>query len=1005
MIIPGRVKHFYLRLVCLILTVVFSLSSIVFLALIVSARDETGRVSAASLIAPLPENQHEGATRRLLHPDSEVRALWIASVYNINYPSKKGLSAEALKKELDDIIQTALDCSMNTLYFQVRPSSDALYDSALFPTSEYITGKQGDPFPGGFDPLAYLVEQAHKNRLWVHAWVNPIRATVGSESEPKLDVNELADSHPAKKNPDWVIPYADGKLYYDVGLPEVRELIAAGVEEIVRNYDVDGIIFDDYFYPYPVSGATFDDADTYKTYGGKLSLSDWRRANVNEMVEACYNIVKKTDAECAFGIAPFGIWKNDNGSNGGSATKGMQSYSDIYCDTLAWVKGGYVDYIAPQIYWSFSTAVAPYGELVRWWNAALDEYPDVGLIISHAVYRAEEWGIENEIRNQVSFARSQRAYIGSSFYGYAAVKANDANLREQFASLYEQEIVYSGSFSQGQSLELTSPVSGSYVDGAGTYVIGISDPGYPLTVNGEPVGRTKQGYFSLYLPLAKGKNTFVFSHKGEKTSYVINRGAAGGAASKKLTSFSVQSLSPASETALPSGSKLTLSVTAPAGSTVTAAIGGKSVTLKQTTAVGQSGYTAASYSASYILPSAPDGQAADLGKVVFTAKRGSEKVSAEGGRVRVLGKEAVIEGRVSKNEAPLRDYGDSDGYEFMMQPQGTTFFADSLSGGEYTLIGGGTLEAAYVEESGVTSFRTARLGKPFFTADEKTLTLSLPLSFAVPVYGDVRDGAFVLTLSGCEGGEAVSLPPNPLFSSLSEAREGKELTYTLTLFDVSNVYGFSFAYEGGSLQVIFRLPQTLSAGSQPLAGKRIVLDAGHGGSDIGAKGADPKQNEKDLNLAIVLAAAEKLKALGAEVILTRSDDSTVALADRRDFLNECVPDLAISIHQNSMPYTADITKIRGLVGLYYSDAGRLLTSVLSKAVCDAANRYERSSAIQMLAMANNHKFPSTLLELSFITCVEEYEYMTAAGSADRQAQAVCDGVLAYYKKQQEFLAP
>ncbi len=372
---------------------------------------------------------------------AEVRGVFVASVYNINYPSKPGLSANELQAELDGIISTCIEANLNAIYFQVRPSADALYKSDIFPTSEFLTGTQGAPPTDGFDPLEYLVNAAHAHGIAVHAWVNPLRVTVGSPAAPRQDTAVLAIGHPARENPEYAIAYADGRLYFDCGNPEVRGLISRGVAEIAENYDVDGVIFDDYFYPYPVRDASgsiaeFDDGASFIKYGGGMTLDDWRRDNVNKMIEGCYNAIKAVRVDCEFGVAPFGIWQNDDGENGGSQTSGLESYSAIYCDPTAWIKSGYIDYIAPQIYWQFTNSVAPYDVLVRWWCELVDG-TGVGLLISHGVYNYDTWeSPENELRLQVEFARSSDAYRGSILYGYAALKANVNGLFEEAREVF-----------------------------------------------------------------------------------------------------------------------------------------------------------------------------------------------------------------------------------------------------------------------------------------------------------------------------------------------------------------------------------------------------------------------------------------------------------------------------------------------------------------------------------------------------------------------------------------
>ena len=369
----------------------------------------------------------------------EIDGVWIATVTNIDFPSSPGLDADALRSEIDAIVENTASLGLNTIYFQVRPCADALYDSTLFPVSIFLSETGELPL----DTLEYMIETAHAAGISVHAWVNPLRVTTGGVSTEET----LSEDHPAVQHPEWVVEYADGKLYFDCGIPEVRELIAAGVEEIVKNYDVDGIIFDDYFYPYPQtvtdeSGedvvAAFADEDTFSQYGeGYEDVGDWRRDNVNQMIHLVYDTIKKTDADCLFGVAPFGIWKNGYGGDSGSETRGAQSYSDIYCDTLAWVKGGYIDYIAPQIYWRTVDSAAPYDVLCDWWAQQV-EGTDVRLLICHAAYRYEsDWenpqGIMTE---QVAYAKEKEAYSGSIFYGYAELRDNMNGVADELRALY-----------------------------------------------------------------------------------------------------------------------------------------------------------------------------------------------------------------------------------------------------------------------------------------------------------------------------------------------------------------------------------------------------------------------------------------------------------------------------------------------------------------------------------------------------------------------------------------
>lgn len=464
--------------------------------------------------------------RAIIDPSSEVRGVYIASVYNIDFPSRPDLSSSTLKAELDDILNTAATVGLNTIFFQVRPTADALYDSDIFPVSRTLTTKGKLTF----DPLAYLIKEAHQRNIFVHAWVNPLRVTAGSAAKPNTNIADLPAGSPAAAHPEWTVPYADGKLYFDAGYPEVRQLVADGVAEIVRKYNVDGILFDDYFYPYPLSenGVTagFDDSTSYALYGGDMPRGDWRRQNINQMIELVYDTVKEISEDVRFGVAPFGIWQNDNGKNGGSATRGLESYSAIYCDPVAWARGGYIDYVAPQIYWRFSTAVAPYGELVCFWNRMLDG-TGTDLLVSHAAYNYDEWSDPTgEMSEQVEFARGELTYRGSIFYGYDEIRRNLHAIADELSAVYTDSIIYTDPSPTGMGVQISSPAAGSYISAGTACLIGSSSPDKPLTVNGAPVSRTRGGYFSLDVNLKMGENTFVFTHGDETYTYVICRGAA-----------------------------------------------------------------------------------------------------------------------------------------------------------------------------------------------------------------------------------------------------------------------------------------------------------------------------------------------------------------------------------------------------------------------------------------------------------------------------------------------
>ncbi len=601
--------------------------------------------SVRDTVAELPnamENAISDGKNALLDPASEVRGVWIASVYNIDFPSKTDLTAEELKSELDDIIKNCRSVGLNSIYFQVRGAADAMYASDIFPVSRFLSSN-GELT---IDPLEYLLKEAHRNNIRVHAWINPFRVALCGD-DAASSVNTIANEYR-----DFIITYADGITYLDPGYPETRELISRGVREIVEKYDVDGVIIDDYFYPYPVcdeSGglAEFNDEASYRLYGGSVSRDDWRRSNVNDTVKTIYDTVKSVDAECQVGVSPFGVWQNDDGENQGSNTNGLESYSAVYCDTLAWVAGGYVDYIAPQLVWRFSDADTAFDTLVRWWNFALDG-TDVDLIISHAGYRygEGEWNSpDGEMKRQIVYARSGLGYKGSIFYGYDEIRSNTAGVADELIEAFAENTTYADTICGDMSFAIASPSLEAHVDSDYTYIIGTSDPTLPLTLDGAEVGRTNSGCFSIYVRLKNGKNLFTFSQGDREYLFVVYGGAENTQHEDKgyayLSAYQITEQSVLGGDVYNCGERITLYCTAPSGSEVYAVIGELSVKMYQLdrpeALPNDSGYAEVRFCADIVLPVIDDGAFLDMGELIYTALLDSRSACVSGGNVRIFG--------------------------------------------------------------------------------------------------------------------------------------------------------------------------------------------------------------------------------------------------------------------------------------------------------------------------------------------------------------------------------
>ena len=318
--------------------------------------------------------------------EEKMRGAWVASVHNLDFPSRADLSPAQMKEEILYLLDGAQRLGLNAIFLQVRPCGDAIYPSEYYPWSHFLTGEQGRAPRDGFDPLKFWVSEAHKREIELHAWINPFRVTV--------DGTALSEDNIAKIHPEWTVEY-DGKLYLNPGVCEAREYIVCGVREILQNYEVDGIHFDDYFYP----GYDFDDAAQYRN--NKISLPAWRRENINSLIRDTASVVRSYGI--SFGVSPFGIWRNESSDARGSKTSGQESYDAHFADTRRWVDEQIIDYIAPQIYWEIGHEKADFAELLNWWCDAV-KGTNVKLYIGHAGYKADAWR-EDEMFRQLEMSR------------------------------------------------------------------------------------------------------------------------------------------------------------------------------------------------------------------------------------------------------------------------------------------------------------------------------------------------------------------------------------------------------------------------------------------------------------------------------------------------------------------------------------------------------------------------------------------------------------------------
>lgn len=360
------------------------------------------------------------------YPKREFRGAWIQAVNG----QFMGMGESEMKGYLTDMLDNLQKANVNAIIFQVRVEGDALYPSKYEPWSRYLTGRQG--VDAGWDPLAFMVREAHRRNMELHAWINPYRAkTKGTR--------EMASNHQSMLHPERFIDYA-GQRYFNPALKENRDFICLVAKDIVSRYDVDGLHIDDYFYPYPAKGQNFaDDADFRRS--GAANRGDWRRENVNRLIKQLHETVRSTKPWVKFGVSPFGIYRNASERvPRGSATKGLQAYDELYADVLLWINEGWVDYCIPQIYWEIGHKAADYEALVSWWAENASNRPlYIGQDVNRTVRAVDKTNpARHQLPRKMELQRAEKAIQGSCLWDAASAANNVGHYRDALAQHYHR---------------------------------------------------------------------------------------------------------------------------------------------------------------------------------------------------------------------------------------------------------------------------------------------------------------------------------------------------------------------------------------------------------------------------------------------------------------------------------------------------------------------------------------------------------------------------------------
>ncbi|MDE6300240.1 MAG: family 10 glycosylhydrolase [Muribaculaceae bacterium] len=422
------------------------------------------------------------------NPKREFRGAWMHTVFQEQYHKQNTEQNKAYIRDQFDRLQNA---GVNAVIFQVRPQADAFYPSELEPWSRFLTDNGSAPVPE-WDPLQFVIDEAHARGMELHAWLNPYRVTTSK-------TQTLPQNHIYHKHPEWFVRY-DGKLYFDPGLPESRQFITDVVMDIVNRYDVDGIHFDDYFYPYPVKGEEFPDSKSYAKYGEGMKRDDWRRQNVDQLIEGLHKEISATKPWVIFGISPFGIWRNESSDPRGSKTNGLQNYDALYADVLLWSRNGWIDYLLPQLYWELEHKTASYLTLVDWWNRNAEGRnmyigQDVGVTMKKPDIGNS--GEATQLRHKVELTREADNIQGNCWWPGYSITRNHGGVADSLAIDLQATVALpplypwistttpsapKNAVIDGEYLTWQKPATNGTADDAVKFVVYRFEPGDPVNL-------------------------------------------------------------------------------------------------------------------------------------------------------------------------------------------------------------------------------------------------------------------------------------------------------------------------------------------------------------------------------------------------------------------------------------------------------------------------------------------------------------------------------------------
>lgn len=960
-------------------------------------------VAFSLLLACLP-TVHAATNSKTLK-GSELRGVFVDSLNNKDFPSAPGLGSDKLKKEIDAILNFEASNGLNAVFVKVLPSGDALYKSTIFPASYYLTGKQGGTLT--FDPLSYFISSAHKKGIQVFAWIDPVRATLGTASSDNIKEmakyvdstqgytppplaaakggnkpqNVVSTESPASKHPEYLLGAKDGAKYFDIANPAVRTMIADAAAEIASNYEVDGIHMDTDIYP-----AGLNDAKSYTQYGGTRSIEEFRRDNITNLIKEVKQRVNSAKGSVFFGVSAAGT-----------------AYSlDNDFDTQKWIADKLVDYIVPQCYHAIGADTDDFKTLMAGWQKAAygtDVLIMPALNVSAVGDKSVDGGSytdPSELLYEIMLSRG--SYCNGHVYSASsALLKNPLDIFSGISRLYLSGTINdkTGAFDLSTKLSVTRPSEDVTVSTDDYFIMGTSNPSQPLYVNGEEVTtRGPGGTFGVLIDTPS--TTEVTVTQGSKTiTRTLKRPSSGGVS--KITKITQSSMLPSKTDAVKSGSQYTVKCTAPSGATITAKLGGSTTTLSQTAATAENGVPATYKGFLTVSGDYSESKTTKLGPVEYTLQyNGKTTTFKSTGDLYYIGSNTTASVEVTEDVTLVYKGEDTKEGTITNLRMGTNDFVTDITDTMFKLSMGG-----YIKKSDVTLVEGAALSNHSVggisfkkSTDGESYVIKgaakAPFMFAD---GDGSVRVYLYNLSGVKGFDVSN---SALFSGAAVKTEGNGLCATFTTKSGATVWGYSLEYRGDDAVLFFKYAPKRSSGDKPLNGVTVVLDPGHGGKDpgaIGPTGADGTTEEM-LNLAVSQKARDYLQSLGATVFMTRQSDTGATLTNRTGFDEKVKPDFFVSVHTNSTAENSNANKSKGVETYYYTDQSSKLANNLLSSIASSAGRETRKTYRSTYVVTRTYNAPAVLCELGFITNPNEYEQMLSGKIIDKTGYGIAQGILA-----------